>query len=91
MKELIARSCQKVPGSPEREAVLEQLAPLHAAVLALAEKLEGEGLPPSTPRLAFAPQVIRSSISASGSRRAARASASLTRALLVRPKSSSTP
>jgi hypothetical protein len=43
MKELIARSCKKVSGSPEREAVLEQLAPLHAAVLALAEKLEGEG------------------------------------------------
>jgi hypothetical protein len=33
---------QTAPGSPEREAVLEEWAPVHAAVLALAEELEGE-------------------------------------------------
>jgi hypothetical protein len=30
------------PGSPEREAVLEQWAPIRAAVLALADELSGE-------------------------------------------------
>jgi hypothetical protein len=30
------------PGSPEREAVLERWAPIHAAVLALADELSGE-------------------------------------------------
>jgi hypothetical protein len=30
------------PGSPEREAVLARWAPIHAAVLALADELSGE-------------------------------------------------
>jgi hypothetical protein len=30
------------PGSPEREAVLERWAPIHAALLALADELSGE-------------------------------------------------
>lgn len=42
LAELNARGAQTAPGSPERDAVLEQWAPIHAAVLALAEELEGE-------------------------------------------------
>jgi len=42
LAELNARGRQTAPGSPERDAVLEQWAPIHAAVLALAEELEGE-------------------------------------------------
>lgn len=33
---------QTAPGSPERDAVLEQWTPVHAAVLALAEELVGD-------------------------------------------------
>lgn len=42
LAELNARGRQTAPGSPERDAVLEQWPPVHAAVLALAEELEGE-------------------------------------------------
>jgi hypothetical protein len=40
--ELNGKGRQTAPGSPERDAVLEEWAPVHAAVLALAEELEGE-------------------------------------------------
>jgi len=40
--ELSARGAQKAPGSPERDAVLAQWAPVHAAGLALTEELEDE-------------------------------------------------
>ena len=42
LAELNAMGRQTAPGSPERDAVLEEWAPVHAAVLALAEELEGE-------------------------------------------------
>jgi len=42
LAELNEKGCQAAPGSPQRDAVLEQWAPIHAAVLALAEELEGE-------------------------------------------------
>lgn len=42
LAELNARGRQTAPGSPDRDAVLEQWAPIHAAVLALAEELERE-------------------------------------------------
>ncbi|MEO1004197.1 MAG: hypothetical protein AAFX65_13975 [Cyanobacteria bacterium J06638_7] len=41
LAELNAWGRQTAPGSPERDAVLEQWAPVHAAVLALAEELKG--------------------------------------------------
>ena len=42
LAELNARGRQTAPCSPERDAVLEEWAPVHAAVLALADELEGE-------------------------------------------------
>jgi len=42
LAELNAKGRQTTPGSPERDAVLEEWAPIHAAVLALAGELEGE-------------------------------------------------
>lgn len=42
LAELNAKGRQTAPGSPECDAVLEEWAPIHAAVLALAEELEGE-------------------------------------------------
>ena len=40
LAELNARGRQTAPGSPERDAVLEEWAPVHAAVLAPEEELE---------------------------------------------------
>ncbi len=42
LAELNARGRQTAPGSPEHDAVLDEWASAHAAVLALAEELEGE-------------------------------------------------
>ena len=42
LAELNAKGRQTAPRSPERDAVLEEWAPVHAAVLALAEELAGE-------------------------------------------------
>ena len=42
LAELCAKGRQTAPGSPERDAVLEEWAPVHAAALAPAEELEGE-------------------------------------------------
>ncbi|MCP9889045.1 hypothetical protein KBY96_14050 [Cyanobium sp. ATX 6A2] len=42
LAELNDRGRQPAPGSPERDAVLQEWAPVHTAVLALADELEGE-------------------------------------------------
>ncbi|MGB5134472.1 MAG: hypothetical protein WBN89_04785 [Prochlorococcaceae cyanobacterium] len=39
LAELHAQGRQTAPGSPERDALLEEWAPAHSAVLALAEEL----------------------------------------------------
>jgi hypothetical protein len=42
LAELNAQGRQTAPGSPERDALVEECAPVHSAVLALAKELEGE-------------------------------------------------
>lgn len=47
LEELNAKGRLTAPGSPERDAVLEEWEPVFAAILALKEELEIEQQPPS--------------------------------------------